>query len=298
MALTLEANTEEVWDLETYMEFLSRNVDVHDEASVAASAEGLKRLANNRSFLREIIHEELLDWRDFQAKNSYTAQTMVIAQGDNCFVRANIWMPPSQLPGVSQQQDDLFLYRVPHDHNFTFLTAGYWGSGYETEIYEYDAEGLAGLPGETVELRFLERTRLDCGKLMMYRAGKDIHSQHHPEEFSISLNLMVTPPDVGLREQYFFDLEEQKISRFVSSGISSRAFLCHIAGHVGDDQTCSILEEIVERHPCPRTRTESVRAMSRLMPSEEERLWRHALEDEHPHVRFAAEQQIEGRSDS
>jgi len=112
------------------------------------------------------------------------------------------------------------------------------------------------------------------------------------------LNLMVTPPDVGLREQYFFDLEGQKISRFVSSGISSRAFLCHIAGHVGDDQTCSILEEIVERHPCPRTRTESVRAMSRLMPSEEEQLWRHALEDEHPHVRFAAEQQIESRSGS
>lgn len=56
------------------------------------------------------------------------------------------------------------------------------------QIVERDT--VSGWQGETVGLRFIERSTLSPGKLMLYRAHLDVHSQLAPEAMSVSLNVM------------------------------------------------------------------------------------------------------------
>ena len=147
MALTLEADTQESITLEEYVDYVSREVDVDDEASIVASARALRALANNRRFVGQFLTNELRSWKDFQPTNGYTAQTFMLAQRERFAVRANIWEPPAASRELREHQNALYYYQVPHDHNFSFLTVGYLGPGYETVIYERDPDGLVGVSG-------------------------------------------------------------------------------------------------------------------------------------------------------
>src|SRR5579884_2565752 len=148
MALTLNSETSSVTSLEDYTEHIRHHVDVRDLDSVCDSANQLKALANNRDFLVEHLNRELLDWRNCQLTNSYTAQTLLLGGGRDFLSRANIWMPPARDAAAREDQNRLFFYEIPHDHNFSFLTVGYFGPGYETTIYEYDSSGVQGEIGE------------------------------------------------------------------------------------------------------------------------------------------------------
>ena len=108
---------------------------------------------------------------------------------------------------------DQFSYNIAHDHNFSFLTVGYLGPGYETDIYEYDYDSVEGYVGEKVEMQFLEKVRFAAGMAMYYRASRDLHIQHPPSEMTIPLNLLIQPPEVRLREQYEFDLNTRSTPR-------------------------------------------------------------------------------------
>jgi len=155
MAVTLEADTQQVITLDEYVDFISREVDADDEASILASAPMLRALANNRSMIGDYLTEELRSWQTFQPTNSYTAQTLMLARTGRFAVRANIWEPPDASPERREYQKALYYYEVPHDHNFSFLTVGYIGPGYETLIYERDPDAVVGVPGEKVDLRFV-----------------------------------------------------------------------------------------------------------------------------------------------
>lgn len=72
------------------------------------------------------------------------------------------------------------------------MTVGYYGPGYETELYQYNPKEVNGYVGETVELEHLGRTKLPNGRVMVYREKVDVHTQFPPAQLSVSLNLMVT----------------------------------------------------------------------------------------------------------
>ncbi len=255
MALTIDSQTTEVISLEDYREHVIHRVNVRDLDSVCASASKLRALANNKTFLIEHFNQSLRDWRNFQVANSYTAQTLILGSGPDFVIRANIWTPPTEDTNLRNEQKNLFVYDVPHDHNFSFLTIGYFGPGYETTIYEYDPKSVTGKIGEKVDLRFLETTTLPTGKMMLYRMSRDIHSQNYPTSLSISLNLLLAPPETNQREQFLFDLESSRIAQYARNSASTRLTMCRIARHIGDARTASLLDELSRKHGSPRVRT-------------------------------------------
>jgi hypothetical protein len=289
MALTIPTTNTNSISLEEYVDFVARNVDIEDEASILASAPMLKALANNRTFLARFVNDQILRWSEFQPENSYTAHTILLALQDKFVIRANVWDPPSLDASTREWQDRLFFYQVPHDHNFSFMTVGYKGSGYATTLWETDPATLSGVPGDPVDLHFVERTALPEGKIMYYRAGRDIHSQEHPTEFSLSINLMVNQRGSALKDQHFFDLENRRIASVTEGGGNgSRIFFCHLARFIGDATTKSCLEALATAHPANRVRATAVESLAVLEPESAEILWRRAARDPHAQVRHAA----------
>ena len=190
----------------------TRRFDPADEDSFAAAGPLLKRLANNRDFLADIAVAELKDRCTRQSlENRYSSQVIMLHRAsEKYFIRANFW--PSERDSVFKASGTSpFFYHVPHDHNFSFLTVGYLGPGYWSDYYEYDFEAVTGLPGEKVDLRFIERSRLDPGKVMLYRAHRDVHNQLPADDMSVSINIMHASPGLPFLNQYRFDVKTCEI---------------------------------------------------------------------------------------
>ena len=177
--------------------------DSRDEDSFATLGPWLARLGRNRDFLADLAIAELKNRHDHaQAANGYGAQVFLLRPPNGRYVlRANFW-PARDDAIVRASGPAAFFYDLPHDHNFPFLTYGYFGPGYWSDYFEYDVTPLAGVPGEDARLRFVERARLDPGKLMLYRMRRDIHVQLPPDDFSVSLNILGADPG-----QPWLDLE-------------------------------------------------------------------------------------------
>ncbi|RMH36860.1 MAG: hypothetical protein D6694_13515 [Gammaproteobacteria bacterium] len=167
------------------------------------------------------------------------------------------------------QEAELYAYGLPHDHNFSFLTVGHFGSGYRTIIYEYDASKVSGEIGEKVDVNFSEDTTLSNGKVMYFRAGKDIHIQFPPEEFSVSLNMIPTPKSLSFRPQYIFDIEAGRIINYAKSQVPQRLGLIALAEQLGDMHTAELLDRIAATHPCRRTVERALLARDRIIARSE-----------------------------
>ena len=204
----------------------ARGFDPYEEDSLHHAAQQLRRLGNDRSFLGDLLIEELKrDQREDTGENSYGPQVIMLKPSGkgNYFIRANIW-PSEDEHAMRASGGGAFVYSQPHDHNFNFLTLGYFGPGYWSNYYEYDYDDVVGYRGEPVALRFIERSRLEEGKIMLYRAHVDVHDQAPGDALSISINIMHTTGAQAWLDQYGFDLEQGRISRILSNG-SSEAFL-------------------------------------------------------------------------
>lgn len=156
MALTCPTATDEVIGIPEYLEYVRKNVDLMDLDSIADSAPLFRALLNNSRAITDILNRELKDLESFQGANTYTAQTFMLATAPGFFLRANVWAPPSSIPEVAAAEAQNFYYLIPHDHNFTFMTGGYLGSGYRTKIWEYDQSKLEGMRGERAGFRLLD----------------------------------------------------------------------------------------------------------------------------------------------
>jgi hypothetical protein len=285
VALTLEVETDEILPLGAYLEEL-RQLDPRDVDGVIASAPRLRALVNDRGFLIDELNRCLGDADRLTRARS--AQSLLLGGRRDLLLRANMWIPPSELPELRRLQP-YFSYLAPHDHNWHFLTAGYWGSGYRTTIYEYDPDSVFGAADEQVTLRFLERTALPVGKVMFYRASRDVHAQEHPDEFSISLNLMMTPPELTVRDQLLFDFERSVVTRPLASSSSHQSVLyTQLARHLGNATTSGLLERLAAEHPTPRVRLSAYESWAARCRGDEERVWRRATDDAHEAVRSAA----------
>ena len=239
--------------------------DPADEDSFAAVAPLLKQLANNRNFLAELALAELKDRCTRQSlENRYSSQVIMLHRAsEKYFIRANFWPSPRdsvfKASGTSP-----FFYHVPHDHNFSFLTVGYLGPGYWSEYYEYDYESVVGLPGETVDLRFVEKSRLEPGKVMLYRAHRDVHNQLPADELSVSINIMEASNRLPFLDQYRFDVKTCEIAGILTRS-SSEALLALAANHGGGNSR-DLVESFAASHPSERIRFAALRELAHSEP--------------------------------
>jgi hypothetical protein len=235
--------------------------DPRDEDCFAAFGPLLKRLANNRAFLADIALAELKDrCRRQSADNRYSSQVIMLHRAsEKYFIRANFW--PSERDSVFKTSGNSpFFYHIPHDHNFSFLTVGYFGPGYWSEYYEYDYESVVGLPGEKVDLRFVERARLEPGKVMLYRAHRDIHDQLPADDLSVSINIMEASNRLPFLSQYRFDVKKCEVAGILTR-TSSEALLALAAQHEGSNAR-DLVESFAADHPCDRIRFTALRELA------------------------------------
>ena len=248
--------------------------DPEADESLLHAARWLRRLGNDRLFLGDILIEQLAQrHREDPTDNAYSPQVMMLAPPNGqFFIRANIW-PALDDHVVRASGGEAFVLGLPHDHNFNFLTLGYFGPGYWSDYYEYDSTEVAGYRGEPVpSLRFVERSRLEEGKIMLYRAHRDVHAQGAADALSVSLNIMHTTGAQGWLDQYSFDLEKCAISGIISPGPSEA--LLKVAVGLGSAEALDLAHRFAKRHPSDRMR---LAAWDALAARETEALARDAV---------------------
>jgi hypothetical protein len=260
---TQEARSIELGDLVEMLE--TGGFDPDDEESFVDYGPALKQLANNRRFLADAVIEELKQHCAGQLKrNPYTAQVILLHSASKKYLlRANFW-PALEDSVVVNSGTDPFFYGFPHDHNFSFLTVGYLGSGYWSDYYEYDYDRVDGSLGERADLRFVERSRLSPGKVLLYRKHRDIHLQLPPEDMSISLNIVGLSNRTEFLDQYRFDVERREIAGIVNP--SSLEALVLLAGHFGGQNGYDLVDDFAARHPSARIRFAALRAQASRAP--------------------------------
>lgn len=279
MPLVIDNPSAESCSLPECIEALAETgFDAEDPASTANAALWLRRLANNRSFLGDLLVDRLTGAGDDALASGYGPQAIILSRPrtgrkNAAFLRAAIWPSPRdhvfQTSGAAS-----FVYGAPHDHNFDFLTVGYCGPGYASDYYEYDYGAVAGYPGEDAGLRFIERSILSSGKLMLYRRHLDVHRQLPPESLSVSINVMRVDPAQGWFDQYGFDLERGTVARWLNPNLGE-AFL-RVAVASGSANALDYAEWAGQRHPSERLRLASFDARADQCgdAAEADALWR------------------------
>jgi hypothetical protein len=192
-----------------------------------------------------------------------------------------VWLPLEE-----RIEPSLFSYGEAHDHNFDFYTCGCFGPGYSTDIYEYDPDSVVGLPGEPVKLTFLERTSLPEGKVMFYRASRDVHVQLPPPSLSVSFNLILSPP-AKPRRQFDFCLATGRIKGQVDAANWHKA-LFEAAALAGDENTLEMLVSISETHPSSTVRALGWQTLIERRPTGADQFFAAAVRDTNAYVESAA----------
>ncbi|MBV7259532.1 transposase [Erythrobacter crassostreae] len=275
MPLLLENSSTESCSLQECIEALSIcEFDPRDPESTAVAADWLRRLTNNREFLADMLIDRLAGRTQGEVDSGYGPQAIVLSpKRGNTFLRANIWPAEHDLCFRNSGAKS-FVYGEPHDHNFSFLTSGYCGPGYRSDYFEYDYEAVTGFSGESASLKFIERSALNEGKLMLYRAHRDVHSQLPPESLSVSLNVMHVDPAQGWFDQYAFDQERRLVTKVLSPN-ATEAFL-RLAVGMGTGEALDFADWVGRSHPSDRLRLASfeARAARSIDAAEEDALWR------------------------
>lgn len=235
MADLIDLNTTQSIDYSDFLEELkSFDHKLFDDEHIEKTAILLKRLYNNRTFLTNYFNEILKDVGS-QAWNLYTFQVFMLAKEKYFNLRAPIWMPPR-----GQESDAAFVYDLPHDHNFDLMTLGYLGSGYKTDIYQYDSKNTIGYPTEKVNISKPTRYQLSPGKILFMQANKDIHTQIPPRDLSISFNIMKSYDLTN--KQFIFNLKKKEITRKVNDEVGPLFF--NLAAKLGDQNTLDIVQNL------------------------------------------------------
>lgn len=256
----------------------SAGFDPNEEQSLNHAALWLRRLGNDKQFLGDLLVEELARrHRGDALENAYGPQVvMLVPPQGQFFIRANIW-PSADEHMVRASGEAAFAIGLPHDHNFNFLTLGYFGPGYWSDYYEYAYEEVVGWRGEPVpSLKFIERSRLEPGKIQLYRAHLDVHAQLPADSLSVSLNIMHTHGAQGWLDQYRFDLEGGTIASMLAPA-PAEAFL-RVAVGLGGEEALDLAERFARAHPSDRLRLAAWDALAGREPEPAARdaLWARA----------------------
>jgi len=230
------------------------------EESLTDAALWLRRLGNNPDFLGDVLLGALKERHRAETVQGYGPQAIQLTTPRNgVFLRAAVW-PSAADTMIRASGSASFVYGLPHDHNFSFLTHGYFGPGYWSDYYEYDYVAVSGWTGELAHLRPAGRHRLEPGAIMLYRAHRDVHAQIPADSLSVSLNVMHAEPAMHWLDQYSFDVEKGTITGRVDSG-PSEAFL-KIAVALGGGEALDLAERFAASHPSERMRLTAFSALA------------------------------------
>ncbi|HKT86184.1 MAG TPA: transposase [Novosphingobium sp.] len=255
--------------------------DPREKESVAHAAHWLRRLGNDRRFLGDLLVDMLSGLAPVPAGADALASPgphsiMLATPGrGSFFIRANIW-PAASDPVMRASGPEAFSYGQAHDHNYDFLTLGYFGPGYEVEEFEYEHESVTGWAGEPVRLCRLGRSRLKRDRIRHYRAHRDIHRLLPPESLSISLKLAHTQAVQGWLDHYVFDAEAGRIASVHGHG-PSESFL-RVAVALGGDEARDLALHFGRTHASERMRLHAWEALAATAggPQERDEVWRAA----------------------
>lgn len=289
MPIVIDTKETSAISLDELIERLDADLDTRCHDSMIAAADHLKALACNRTFLADIVVNELKDLATIQRGNTYTPQVVMLhlQPCKNYFLRANIW-PSAEDAVMRASGPDPFFYHKPHDHNFNFVTVGYHGTGYWSDYYEYDYDDVAGYPGEHMGLRFVERSALGEGKVMLYRAFVDVHDQLPAHELSISLNIMENTLRPVVTDQYAADAESGTVKKMVNR--NNMVCVLSVAAAIGDENTVEVIDHIARKHINPRIRFAALKSLGSRCETPDERvvMLMRGLSDEATLVRESA----------
>ncbi len=290
MAKTFDVRNDRVVSIDEFVDFVHREVDLHDLDSIGAAAPLLRGLANDPRLVIDRLNRQVKNL--FRSEAVASAQVIYLGEGRDFYLRANVWPSLADLSSGRVYQDQ-FSYHLAHDHNYSFMTVGYHGPGYLTEMYEYDNERVSGRLDERVDLRFVERVHFRTGMVMLYEASRDVHTQLPPEDMSITLNFMISTPEVRLRDQYFFDLERGTLLDYpLELDGSRRISVIRMAADIGDGDTRQLLDDLAGSHPCRRTRLAAFEGLNKLAPQDAESIWTRAAGDAEALVSEAARKRL------
>lgn len=295
MALAIDVRSERQIELADLVARIERELDPRDDETLLGLAPDLAALANHPTFLGDHIARELASPATFQRGAAYTGRSFVLAGGKRFLVRANLWDPLDVDPWGQHESTALRrqigMYGLLHDHDFSFITVGYFGPGYETVLYECDPERIEGYLGEQVELRPLGTKVLTPKSLLYFQRRRHVHEQGTPVAPSISLNVIALDPSTPFISQYYFDEPAHRIVAMTSDPFNGRLLLCDLAAALGDLRACDPLHELARHHGSPTLRVHALGALATLEGSPE--VWRQAKDDAHPLVRRHARTVLE-----
>lgn len=255
-----------VMELEEYREFVDHNVDFLDYDSVCETAWALKALANNRTFLSREVNTHVISYLNGREFKGHTANSINFHNCREYGIRANVWLPLSQDPVRRQHEATFFGYSGYHDHNFHLVTAGYFGPGYDSDLYEYERGEMSGQVGASVQLDPKGRVRLATGDVITYKAFSDIHAQEPPTDISVSLNLRVHPPELVDQRLFFFDIEQHAILSPVSNGEERFASYLRMARYLADENTIEPLLALARHSTAVAVRESAREQLCLLLP--------------------------------
>lgn len=226
-------------------------MDPADDGFVQAAADVLHGLHRNPALLQDALRTELRNAAGnrtvFYSPQSFFLAAGSFANGADFTLRGNVWFPRT-FDGANQSLEDyVYSYDNCHDHNFEFLTVGYTGPGYRTDLYEYDAATVHGLPGEAVQLTALGEAVLSPGTVLHFRPSVDVHLQKHPDALSISVNLLMPGPGLHHRAQYEFDAQAGTVGKAIYSSSMHYASFAFLAGELGaHDAATRVFDHLVD----------------------------------------------------
>lgn len=266
MAIIIDGIGNESISIEEFTE-RARQVDLDDEDAILTLAPDLRKLAQNKSLLRDFIQDGLTDFSNFQRDNVYSSQSYILSGvTDLSFLRFAVWAPLNF--GEQLDENNFYSYDTAHNHDFSLLTAGMLGSGYTTSIYQLEeGQDPVGYVGEDIRLTEAQVVQLSPGRVILYEAGKDIHIQHPAADLSISLNLIVDQTEKHTR-QFYYDVKNQKIAGYVANRRMKRGALFRYASILNDPECNETLQEIAKEHPCDSTRLYAFRALAACKDNE------------------------------
>lgn len=260
MPRLIEVAASTAWEVDDLVAALDAHpFDARDEDSLVDAAPLLARLGANPDFLADLAIAELKERCAGQvAANAYGAQVFLLRPPTGRYVlRANFW-PALADSVVRASGGAAFFYGHAHDHNFTFVTHGYLGPGYWSDYWERDPKAVIGVPGEAAGLRATGRQRLEPGRLMLYRARRDVHRQLPPDSFSVSLNILAYDPAQPWIEQYRFDVEHRTIAEGLTTAPAEG--LLALAVQLGNG--IHVARAIARTHPLARMRVTAFDALT------------------------------------
>lgn len=249
-------------------------VDLTDEVSLHRCAALLAGLQRNRDFLADHLIAALQSGAADHPANRYSAQVILLHRSPRgWYLRANIW-PAATDAAYASSGAAALSYGVAHDHNFNFLTIGYFGPGYVSDHWEVDPEAVDGRHAEPLDLTFTGRSTLGEGQMLLYRAHRDLHCQHPPETLSVSLNIMDEGDHVPWRDQYIVDLGREAGARAGQPPtiarrptLTSGELLLRAAVHLTAEAP-GIAAHISRTHPVPRVRANAIAALAAVAEGE------------------------------